>query len=377
MDVNKVLSRAVPGVALAVAAIACAAEGGSPIHFHGYGEAHGHFPKEGVMDNRGQSAELDIHRFVWGMGYEFSDSIRVDAEVDFEHAAKEMELEYAHIEMDLNDNVSLRAGSLLMPVGPLNEFHEPPNFYSVNRPRTQVSLIPTSWQEVGVGLAGSFTEGRVSFRAYVVSGLSIGANGKNFSTMDGVRGGRSGGGEAPADDLAAVGRVEVQLRDGLRVGASGYIGEVDQDDTSTTFSGNARLGIGEADVHWRRGNVELEGVFVRLDLDEAEKISRLEGATIGEVMQGGYAGVAYHSRPAWHEGWEFVPFARWEKLDTTEDAPPGFHRDPSARRWNVMGGLAFYPHPQVVFKADIENWEDDEPANDSLQRFNLGAAFMY
>ncbi|MBI4230893.1 MAG: hypothetical protein HY608_08670 [Planctomycetes bacterium] len=366
------------GMGVVVVAASFGAEGDSPFHFHGYGEMHGHFPKEGVMDNRGQASELDFHRFVWGMGYEFSDTIRIDSEVDFEHAAGSMELEYALIEMDLTDNVSLRVGSLLMPVGPLNEFHEPPNFYSVNRPRTYVSLIPQTWQENGAGLAGSFLDGRLSFRTYVVAGLSIGANGKNFSTMDGVRGGRSKGNQGAADDLAAVGRIEVQVREGFRVGASGYVGEVDQDDVSkAAFRGNARLGIGTADVHWRRGNVEMEGVFVRLDLDEAEKISRLEGAPIGSVMQGGFVGAAYHYRPAWHEGWEFVPFTRWEKLDTNEDTPPGFNRDPEARRWAVVGGLAFYPHPQVVLKADVENWEDDASWNDSLQRFNLGAAWMY
>src|SRR5262245_38575788 len=88
------------------------------LQFHGYGEFHYNNPAIGTMDEDA-IAEADVHRLVLGWTYEFTDAIRLDAEVDFEHAATEIELEYAHIDYDLKPTLALRAGSVLMPVGPL------------------------------------------------------------------------------------------------------------------------------------------------------------------------------------------------------------------------------------------------------------------
>src|SRR5574341_1860549 len=119
-----------------------------PWHLHGYGELHFNHPQTGAM-SQAAGDEIDIHRWVIGLAYEFSDRIRMDMELDFEHAFSEPEFEYGFLEFDLPPTLSARVGSLLMPVGPLNEFHEPPLFYSVERPYVERSLIPTTWQENG------------------------------------------------------------------------------------------------------------------------------------------------------------------------------------------------------------------------------------
>src|SRR5262245_4182304 len=63
------------------------------IQLHGYGEVHYNNPELGAMSG-GAPKQLDFHRFVLGWGYEFAPNLRIDAEVDFEHAATEIELEY-------------------------------------------------------------------------------------------------------------------------------------------------------------------------------------------------------------------------------------------------------------------------------------------
>ena len=44
----------------------------------------------------------------------------------------EVELEQAYLEFDLNSGLHSRAGVFLLPVGILNETHEPPTFYELN-----------------------------------------------------------------------------------------------------------------------------------------------------------------------------------------------------------------------------------------------------
>src|SRR5882672_11611623 len=140
------------------------------LQFHGYGEFHYNNPRIDTMSS-GAGNVLDVHRFVLGWEYEFTENIRVEAELDYEHAAKELELEEAYLEYDLLPALSLRVGTLLMPVGSLNETHEPPLYYSVERPYVERYIIPTTWQENGAGVVGQTSKGRVRYRAYVTAGL--------------------------------------------------------------------------------------------------------------------------------------------------------------------------------------------------------------
>lgn len=341
----------------------------SRMHLHGYGEVHAQFPKESTTVSRGDD-EFDAHRLVLGWGYEFGDAIRFDTEVDFEHAASEIELEYAMVEADLAPAASLRAGSLLMPVGPLNEFHEPTNYPSVDRPYVERSLVPTTWQEIGAGFAGQTAEGALAYRAYVVSGLDA----SKFNDKDGIRGGRSKGVKAKANDLAAVGRVEFSPGAGLKLGASGYYGGADQD---TTNLARVVVSIAEADLKWRCENFEATGAFVRTGITNADNISLLTGKTVGDEQQGWYAEAAFHVPNPFSAGVDsdLVLFARREQLDTQHSVAPGFAGSEAFDRRVWAFGTAYYPLRKVSFKADYELVRDLTGAD--LGRFNLGVAWIF
>jgi hypothetical protein len=340
------------------------------LQFHGYGEFHYNNPQTGTMDEDA-IAEADVHRMVLGWTYEFTDAIRLDAEVDFEHAATEIELEYAHIDYDLTPTLTLRAGSVLMPVGPLNEFHEPPLFYSVERPYVENAILPTTWQEIGVGLVGR--SGSLAYRGYVVTGLDA----SGFSSLSGIRGGRGHGAEAPAEDLAGVVRLEYGTTGGLSLGASGYYGGADQGDSTL---GDVSVGIGSADARFRRYGFDLRGVFYRIFLDGDEELSVALSQPIGEAMTGWYAEAAYdllrRDKDASRRRSLFV-FGRFEDFDTNDDVSSDqpFAANPEASRQIITGGVSYLPIEKIAFKADYEHWEDD--ADQELDRFNLGVAFMF
>jgi len=366
---------AVPSSAKAYPSYVDQKEAGTSSRFrlHGYGEVHYNNPRTGTMDQNATS-EADYHRFVLGWSYEFTPEIRLDAEVDFEHAAEEIELEYAHLEYDLGATTALRVGSILMPVGPLNEFHEPPTFYSVERPYTQNSIIPTTWQENGVGVVGRASSGSIGYRAYIVAGLDA----SNFTTSSGLRGGRSKGIKSKAEDLAVVARLEYATTAGVSFGVSGYYGGADQ---MTVDSVDVKVSLGVADVRYKRHGFDLRALFARVAVDGAEQASALSGESIGESMQGWYGEAAYDflrrdKRPDSRRSlWLFV---RREKFDTNEAMPAGYTASPAADRRVTSGGLAFMPIESISFKADVEHWEDETTGpNNQLNRVNLGAAFMF
>jgi hypothetical protein len=345
---------------------------GDKLRLSGYGDIHYNNPAIGTMDQNAL-AEADVHRFVLGWAYEFSPGYRLEAEVDFEHAAQEIELEFAYLDCDLNPNLTLRAGSVLMPVGPLNEFHEPPNYYSVERPYVESYINPTTWQELGLGLVGRTKSGAIAYRAYLVTGLDA----SGFSGLDGLDGGISHGFEAPAQDLAGVARVEYSSTGGLALGASGYYGGADQGDSA---KGDVFVGIAEGDARYHRHGLDLRAVLYHVSIDGADRVSLVNGETIGEAMTGWYAEAAYDllrrdAAPARTKA--LFVYGRYEDIDTEDAVPsgPSFVRDPAAGRQVISTGAAFYPIEKIAFKTDYEHWKDDSGAN--LDRFNLGVAFRF
>ena len=109
------------------------------------------------------------------VAHQFSDRIRFVSELELEHAfvegleeSGELELEQAYVDFLLSRRFNVRAGMLLMPVGIINERHEPPVYYGVERPFVDTVIIPTTWFEVGAGVHGEVGRGW-RYRAYLTS----------------------------------------------------------------------------------------------------------------------------------------------------------------------------------------------------------------
>lgn len=333
------------------------------IHFHGYGELHyNNTNKEGKND------KMDFHRMVIGWKYRFNPWIILDAEVDFEHAATEMELEYAHISFLLSEAFNVRMGSMLMPVGYLNEFHEPSLFYSVERPYVEKYVIPTTWQEGGVGILGA-PRPDLKYRLYLVGGLDA----SKFTADSGIRKGRGRVASAKADDLAVVARIEHTGIPGLNLGLSGYLGDAAQGNSAL---GEARVSIIEGDIRYRRKNCELAGLIASVNIDDTDKIKAATGKVIGEEVLGWYVEVAHHSgRLFLPEGQDLVLFVRQEEFNTQKKVAASLTADPANDRQVTTFGLAYYPASQVTLKADLEAWKNG--AGDDWRQFNMGIAYMF
>lgn len=351
-------------------------------HWHGYGELHYNNPKGETMTHSGNAAEIDIHRMALGMSHNISDVARVDVEIDYEHAAGTIELEYAYFEYDIFPHLSVRVGSLLMPVGHLNEVHEPLNFYSVERPYTQKFIIPTTWQENGLGVAGDAMDSQLTYRVYVVNGLDAG----DFTSSSGIRGGRGAGNQAPAEDWALVSRAELRPKDlsWLKLGASAYYGEADQDDDNLTIRKSVDVGIFTADATLDFGDLELFGEFMEVRISNVDQLGS-DTAPVGRRLYGYNNQISYHlvgllpERPTW----DVVAFLRHEQFDTNADVPSMSSRNGTAKRQVTSTGLAWYPIPEFVVKGDLGFWKDNagrDPGIDHDQdvtRVNLGVAWGF
>ena len=210
--------------------------------FAGYGEMLlENFAAENESGARNApTTRLDFLRAILYAGYRFNDRFLFNSEIEVEHG-NEIFVEFAYLDYMVNDNLSLRGGMLLLPLGLVNEFHEPTVFIGSKRPETEQRILPTTWRENGAGVLGSF--GRVNFRAYIVNGL----NGALF-TSAGLRPGRQKGANARAANMAFAGRLDVTPLSGVFAGVGLYHGGSGQD---AVVLGGERLDVGTtiAEVH--------------------------------------------------------------------------------------------------------------------------------
>lgn len=109
----------------------------------GYGEITYNDPDSGV-------SEIDVQRLVMLFAYKFDDRVSFITEIEFEHV-KEVYVEQAFLNYGVSDNFNLRGGLMLVPMGIVNEYHEPTTYNGVERPSLNNKLVPTTWREMGLG----------------------------------------------------------------------------------------------------------------------------------------------------------------------------------------------------------------------------------
>lgn len=334
----------------------------------------------------GKKNQLDFLRLVLYTGYKFTDRILFNSEIEFEHAADdkkgEVAVEFAYLDFLWAKPLGLRAGLLLMPVGFLNEMHEPPVFHGANRPNVERNLIPTTWRENGVGLFGDI--GPLTYRTYVVAGLraikSAGDKIDGFTASSGVRGGRQKGSKSLAEDLAWTGRVDFVGIPGLLVGAAAYTGKSGQGETNTAGQEiGARTTLWDVHGQWEWRGLELRGLYGRGRVNDAADINVKNGltgnASVGEKMFGGYLQAAYDVLSLTGSKHYLAPFFRYERYNTQHTVPAGFSSNPSNDRTEYAYGVTYKPIPQAVFKLDYQDMNNR--GNTGVDQFNLGVGYLF
>ncbi len=310
----------------------------------------------------------DALRTVLYVGYKFSDRIVFNSELEFEHATTEdvnngagsgsVSVELAALDFFWKPELNARAGLLLVPMGFLNEVHEPPFFYGVQRPETERRILPSTWRENGAGIFGSFGES-LEYRAYMLSGFDA----ENF-TDQGIRSGRQQGNRSLSEDFGFVARADwtPDLVPGLLFGGSVYAGDSGQDiEVAGGDLPGSRLWIFEGHTQYASGPWRARALFAFTSLSDAGDLNTVLGrptdAPIADEMLGGYAEVGYDVWP-WLFGGEekaLEPFVRVEYVDTQYDVPSGFEANRDRAYWVYGTGLNFYPHPNVVLKLEYRN----------------------
>ena len=336
----------------------------------GYGELHYNEPDGPAR------GKLDFHRFVVYLAHSFNDRLSFNSEVELEHTkleageedGGEIAIEQAYLDWQFAGSTGLRAGIILIPMGIINEKHEPATFHGVERPNVDRNVIPSTWREAGIGLFGRLSDD-LRYQAYVVAGLDA----EGFNGSSAIRGGRQEGFESDPSNPSVTGRLSYQGSAGLTLGASAFAGNTTSDQaalgkgTLTMFSGDAQYGA---------GNFAGRAAGAYGSIADADRINTEYGNDVADSFYGFYVEGAYNVLPHFDasvetECWLFTRYEKYNTHASVTDitAVPAYDRD------EITVGLTLKPSYNVAFKMDYQFLNNAADTDAKLLNFGIGYQF--
>ncbi len=322
----------------------------------GYGEAH--YNNLSAHDPVRDLEKIDFHRFVLFFGHEFNERVSFFSELEIEHSLAgegkpgEVEIEQAYLNFSINDNLAAQGGLFLLPVGILNETHEPSTFYGVERNDVENIILPSTWWEAGGALSGNFSNG-LSWNAAVHSGLAIPTTGGSAFR---VRSGRQKAAEALASNFASTFRLKYTGIPGFEVSASyQYQSDASQVAGDGLDSGN----LFTAHAIYQRDRFLLRALYGKWSFDGFA----VEAAG-ADHQSGWYVEPSFRLTPNWgfYTRYEEVEGARTQDIFT---------------QWEA--GLNYWPTDDVTLKLDYRTRDYSLTAADGrdFNGIDLGIGYQF
>ncbi len=348
---------------------------GRKVTLGGYGEITYNQPESG-------NGELDVQRMVILVGYNFNDEVQFVTEIEIEHVS-EVFVEQAFINYSIGDNVSLRGGLMLIPMGIVNEYHEPTTFNGVERPGVDNVIVPTTWRELGVGVIGRFPDASIGYQAYIFNGFksteSNGDGGLNgfLKGSNGLRSGRQKGIQSTVSSPTFSAKVEYYGIPGLRVGLAGYFGDTQAEDDIEDLEG-ANIGIAMVglDARYNFRRFTARGQFIYASLSDTEAYNIATDMDLGSALLGYYVEGAYNLLPL-NKKQKLYAFTRFERYDTHASTAGDLMQNGSYNRQDITSGLSYHIAPGVVVKGDYQFRSNSSDGDNVDDRLNLGIGVWF
>lgn len=388
------------------------------LHIGGYGEVamtHNFFsdnylrytqPDKYRNESHGR---FDIPHVVIYLGYDFGKGWSMSSEIEFEHGGnesaieiepeeageyeKEIErggevaLEQFYIQKEFLPQLKLRAGMQVIPVGATNAHHEPDQFFGVYRPEGENTIMPCTWHEISISLSGRI--GKWAYMAMFLPGLDS----ERFGNKTWIHDGSASPFEFKiANRYAFAARIDNCSVRGLRLGVSGYVGDLFRNTLYPTSSSknngvHGTVSIISADFKYQDHNILARGYFDWGHLSDAAHISKFNIAmsknstskrqeigsdAIAAGIEAGYDVFSMFSGMK-ARNQKFYIFGRYDYYDSMAKMESGSPLGWCGRH-KISAGVNWYPIPQIVVKGEycygiLERQYNNEPA------INIGIAY--
>lgn len=357
--------------------------------FGGYGQVDYNQP---FGDNKIQNGKLDVHRLVLLFGYRFNEKLSFVSEIEIEHV-KEVYVEQAFLNYSVNTYLNVRGGLMLVPMGIINEYHEPTTFNGVERPLIDKYISPTTWREIGVGITGTIPELSLRYQSYIMNGFSSYNGSPQLSGKYGLRKGRQKGAESIIRTPVSASRIEYYGLMGLNLGLSAYFGSTqstefkklnrdDESAVSVADSSVVKVRMFGFDARYQTSGFQFRAQTYYTRILNTEKYNKFTASDdalndVGNSMYGYYVEAGYNvfqEMPKIKS--ELISFVRYSAFNTQNTVVSGIEKNPAYHTQVITAGIGWKPISEVAIKADVQFLKSKQESSYS-KTFNAGIAIWF
>ena len=357
-------------------------------------------------------ARFDVPHAVIFLGYDFGRGWTMQTEIEFEHGGTgtavekeyteageweseiekggEVALEQLWLQKSFAPQFNVRIGHIVVPVGGLNNAHEPLNFFTVFRPEGESTILPSTWHDTGLSLWGE--AGKWRYEALVVAGLDA----FMYDRDNFIKHGAGTPYEFKvANNLGFAARVDNFSVKDLRLSLSGFYGQgmhnsYPNDMWNTRYAGiKGHTAVGAFDFAYTGRHLTVRGNADFGYVSDAQVISTVKrnltsnnapykktpvgSAACAFGLEAGYDFLHLFARGGETEQQLYL-FGRYEYYDSyipAADQPDYPYTD----RHRMAVGLNWLPIPEIAVKCEyshrfLKSQYNDEPS------ISLGIVYM-
>lgn len=327
-----------------------------PVSVGGYVEANSSYLS---TDGISEGISFQARRMTVFLSSTIARKIKFLSEIEFEDGTKEINIEFASVDVEFHPLFNLRGGIVMNPIGSFNQNHDGPKWEFIERPLSSTTIIPSTWSNVGFGIFGKYSSNRwvIGYEGYVTNGFddNIIQNSENRTWLPASKENSERFEESFNGEVLITAKTSLKHRDIGEIGLSWMGGVYNKyEEDGITLDDKRRLDFFAVDFNTVLPYTQtyLNGEWVWAFIDVPPTYSQ----QFGEKQQGGFIDIVQPVIQGKFIEWDNTVFnisLRLEYVDYNVGTFRETQTDIADYIWAVSPGLSIRPTLETVVRGNL------------------------
>lgn len=354
-----------------------------PIAIGGYLEANTQYAStDGVSDG----FSFQARRFTLFFSSTIAKKIKFLSELEFEDGTKEINIEFAAMDIEFHPLLNLRGGIIMNPIGAFNQNHDGPRWDFIDRPISATTIIPSTLSNVGFGFHGKyyFNNWILGYETYLTNGFddNIISNDENRTSLVAGKSNPEKFEESNSGLPMFTGKLAIRNRKIGELGLSYMTGVYNkfQKDGLILDSKRSMTALAlDFNTSFAKNRLNITGEIAKIFVDVPETYSQ----TFGTEQMGYFIDVVGTLLQRQMLGWEKAKLnfgLRFEYADYNQGKFKETGGNISDHIWAIVPTVAFRPVGTTVLRFNYRYHQETDllgnpPANTGVIQFGFSTYF--
>jgi hypothetical protein len=315
-----------------------------------------------------------------------SKKIKFLSEIELEEGGKEINVEFASIDVEFHPLFNLRGGIVMNPIGSFNQNHDGPKWEFTDRPISATQMLPATWSNAGFGLFGKTykNDWMFGYELYLSGGFddAIIDNEENKTFLPASKENPERFEESASGTPLTTAKIAFRNKYFGEIGLS-YMGGIYNtfEDDGIVLDEKRRLNVFAIDYNTTlpKTNIFITGEWAWVNVNVPESYTQ----QYGNKQYGGFLDIVQPILKRKMFGWENATLniaCRLEYVDWNVGTFNETGEDIGEELWSIMPAFSFRPSAQTVFRLNyrIQRQQDilnNDPAKTGGFSFGISTYF--